>query len=179
MLLYNYLAGEPITGVDTGRPLLLRSADSRFTFANFCRASLFSTFATLKVGMDILVEEQVALDRLTGHGGLFRQADIGAKILAAATDTPVQTIKTAAVGGPYGMALLASYAAGHCKGEPLENYLQNRVFRDAEVHTTRPEADDVAAFSAYLCRFKACLAVEKAAAAVKIRELRNRYAEGL
>ncbi|BAK98389.1 putative L-ribulokinase [Oscillibacter valericigenes Sjm18-20] len=166
VLICNYLAGEPITGVETGRPLLLRSADSRFTFANFCRASLFSTLATLKVGMDILAEEHVALDRLTGHGGLFRQAGVGAKLLAAATNTPVQTMKTAAVGGPYGMALLASYAADRCTGERLEDYLQNRVFRDAEVHTTQPEADDVAAFNAYLRRFKACLAVEKAAAAV-------------
>lgn len=167
VLIYNYLAGEPITGVETGHPLLLRSADSRFTFANFCRASLFATLATLKVGMDILAEEQVALDRLTGHGGLFRQADIGAKILAAATDTPVQTMKTAAVGGPYGMALLAAYAADHCTDETLEDYLQNRVFRDAEVQTTQPEADDVAAFSEYLRRFKAYLAVEKAAACLK------------
>jgi sugar (pentulose or hexulose) kinase len=166
VLIYNYLAGEPVTGVETGHPLLLRSADSRFSFANFCRASLFATLATLKVGMDILSEEHVALDRLTGHGGLFRQERVGAKLLAAAANTPVQTMKTAAVGGPYGMALLAAYAADRCAGETLEDYLQNRVFRDAEVHTTQPEADDVAAFSAYLRRFKAYLAVEKAAAAV-------------
>lgn len=167
LLLYNYLAGEPITGVETGRPLLLRSADSRFTLANFCRASLYATLATLKVGMDILAQEHVALDRLMGHGGLFRQEDVGAKFLAAATNAPVQTMKTAAVGGPYGMALLASYAARRPAGETLEDFLQKRVFCGAEVHTTQPAAEDVAAFSAYLRRFKAGLAVEKAATVLK------------
>lgn len=164
ILIYNYLAGEPITGVEEGHPMLLRSADSRFTFSNFCRASLFSTLATLKVGMDILAEEHVRVDRLTGHGGLFSQADIGAKLLAAAANTPVQTMKTAAVGGPYGMALLAAYAAGHHPGETLEDYLQNRVFCDTEVRTTQPEADDTSAFSEYLRRFKMGLSVEKAVA---------------
>ena len=102
-----------------------------------------------------------------GHGGLFRQECVGAKFLAAATNTPVQTMKTAAVGGPYGMALLASYAADRCTGETLENFLQNRVFHDAVVHTTQPVSEDVVAFSAYLCRFKEGLAVEKAAAVLK------------
>ncbi len=167
LLLYNYLAGEPITGVEIGHPLLLRAADSRFTLANFCRASLYATLATLKVGMDLLTQEHVALDRLMGHGGLFRQEGVGTKFLAAATNTPVQTMETAAVGGPYGMALLASYSADRSTGETLEDFLQNRVFRDAQVHTTQPKAEDVAAFSAYLSRFKAGLAVEKAAAVLK------------
>jgi len=164
LVIYNYLAGEPVSGVEEGRPMVVRTPDSRFTFANFCRASLYSTLATLKIGMDILAGEHVAVDRLMGHGGLFRHAGAGARFLAAAVQTPVQTMKTAAVGGPYGMALLAAYAlSGH--RQTLEEYLDQRVFADAETTLTQPDSADMRGFQTYLTTFKAGLAAERAAAA--------------
>ena len=164
LVIYNYLAGEPVSGVAEGRPMVVRTPDSRFTFANFCRASLYSTLATLKIGMDILAGEHVAVDRLMGHGGLFRHAGAGARFLAAAVRTPVQIMKTAAVGGPYGMALLAAYAlSGH--SQALEEYLDQRVFAGAETTLTRPDDADVRGFQAYLTTFKSGLAAECTAAA--------------
>lgn len=164
LVIYNYLAGEPVSSVAEGRPMVVRTPDSRFTFANFCRASLYSTLATLKIGMDILAGEHVAVDRLMGHGGLFRHAGAGARFLAAAVRTPVQTMKTAAVGGPYGMALLAAYAlSGH--NQALEEYLDQRVFAGAETTLTRPDDADMRGFQAYLTTFKSGLAAECAAAA--------------
>ena len=164
LLLYNYLAGEPVTGVPEGRPLFLRSPGSRFTLANFCRASLYATLATLKIGMDILDREHVALDRLTGHGGLFRHAGAGAQFLAAATGTPVCTMDTAAVGGPYGMALLALYAMEG--GRPLEEFLSDRVFAASQVTLIRPSESDAEGFRIYMKRFQEGLAAERSAAAV-------------
>jgi sugar (pentulose or hexulose) kinase len=164
LVLYNFLAGEPVAGIDAGRPMLLRSPDSRFTAANFCRASIYSTLATLTLGMDILAQEHVRVDRLTGHGGLFRHAGVGARFLAAAVQAPVCTMKTAAVGGPYGMALLAYYAMVS-DGRTLEQFLNDNVFAKADSTLTTPDAADAAGFRAYLTRFNAALAAERSAAA--------------
>lgn len=163
LLLYNYLAGEPVAGVTEGYPMLIRSPGSRFTLANFCRASIYSTLATLKIGMDILANENVTVERLTGHGGLFRHADIGARFLAAAVSAPVSTMETASVGGPYGMALLAAYTMDRAGGERLEDFLSRRVYASVKVTVTKPDAADVIGFAAFLNHFKTGLAVEKAA----------------
>ena len=47
LLAYNHLAGEPIAGLDEGRPLFVRTPDSRLTLANFMRAQLYGVFGTL------------------------------------------------------------------------------------------------------------------------------------
>lgn len=166
LMLYNYLAGEPVVGAAEGRPMLIRLPGSRFTLANFCRVSLYAALATLKIGMDILTGENVSVDRLTGHGGLFRHAGAGAKFLAAAVNAPVYTMNTAPVGGPYGMALLASYAANRKAGETLEDFLANNVFIHTVPVVTLPGAADIAGFNVFFKKFKACLSVEKFAAAI-------------
>ncbi len=163
LLVYNYLAGEPVTGVMEGRPMLVRTPKSRFTLANFCRASIYATLVTLKIGMDILADENVTVQRLTGHGGLFRHAGAGAKFLAAAVNAPVSTMETAAVGGPFGMALLAAYAAERTGGERLEEFLSNRVYAGTKISVTLPDPADVKGFRIFLDRFKAGLPAEKAA----------------
>lgn len=163
LLLYNYLAGEPIAGIAEGRPMLIRSPGSRFNLANFCRVNLYATLVTLKIGMDLLADENVTLERLTGHGGLFRHAGAGAKFLAAALNTPVLTMQTAAVGGPYGMALLAAYVMEKTGAETLDDFLANRVFAGTKVSITPPDADDVKGFQSFLKHYKAGLNVEKAA----------------
>ena len=159
----NYLAGEGVTHLDAGCPMVVRRADSQFTLANFFRAQLYATMATLKIGMDILAEEKVAIDSLTGHGGLFKTPVVGQRYLAAACDAPVKCMETAGEGGPWGMALLAAYMVLRAEGETLEHYLDTQVFAAARSTTEQPRPEDVDGFTAFLKQYKAGLAVERAA----------------
>ncbi|MCD7919411.1 MAG: ATPase [Clostridiales bacterium] len=163
VLVCNYLAGEGVTHLDGGRPLVLRRPDSRFTLANFLRAQLYAAMSTLKIGMDLLAREQVAIDSLTGHGGLFKTPVVGQRYLAAACNAPVTCMETAGEGGPYGMALLASYRANRADGETLEGFLSGRVFAGVAGTTLQPEAADVDGFNRYLARYRAALTVERSA----------------
>ena len=166
VLVCNYLAGEGVTHFDSGRPLVLRDPAVGFTLANLLRAMLYSSMATLKMGMDILAEEAVAIDSLTGHGGLFKTEGVGQRYLAAATGAPVTCMKTAGEGGPYGMALLAAYR-GRTGGEvPLEDFLAHCVFKDTEGSVLAPDPADVEGFNAYIRQYKKLLQVEETAVRV-------------
>lgn len=163
VLVCNYLAGEGVTHMDEGRPMVVRRPDSEFTLANFLRSQLYATMSTLKIGMDILAGEQVAIDSLTGHGGLFKTPVVGQKYMAAACNAPVTCMETAGEGGPYGMALLAAYMVNKAEGESLEAYLNAHVFNGVSGVTMKPDAADVAGFNAYIAQYKALLAVERTA----------------
>ena len=163
LLLYNYLSGEPVTGLTEGRPLLVRSPEANLNFANFMRAQLYSALATLKVGMDILAEEHVALDRMMGHGGYFKTPEVGQKIMAAAMDAPVSVMETAGEGGPWGMALLAAYGANRKDGQTLEDYLDQEIFAGQASTTVLPDAADQKGFRAFMDRYTKGLAIERAA----------------
>lgn len=166
LLVCNYMAGEGVTHMDAGRPMVIRKPDSRFTLANFFRAQLYSTMSTLKIGMDILAGEHVAIDSLTGHGGLFKTPVVGQKYMAAACNAPVTCMETAGEGGPYGMALLAAYMLRKASGETLEDYLNAHVFANAKGTTLAPQQADVDGFNAYITRYKAMLDVERKAVEV-------------
>lgn len=161
IITYNYLAGEGVTHLDGGRPMVVRRPDSSFALANFLRSQLYATMATLKIGMDILAEEGVAIDSLTGHGGLFKTPVVGQKYMAAACGASVTCMETAGEGGPYGMALLAAYMDR--RDESLEEFLSREVFASAKSVTLQPEQTDVDGFNRFLAVFKAGLAAEKAA----------------
>ena len=163
LVLYNYLSGEPITGMEEGRPLLVRSPEATLNFGNFMRAQLYSALATLKIGLDILAGEQVAVDRLLGHGGFFKTPVVGQRIMAAAAGAPVSVMETAGEGGPWGMALLAAYRVRKAEGQTLEDYLEQKVFAGQPVTTLAPEAADVAGFNAFIGRYTAGLPVERSA----------------
>ena len=163
VLVCNYLAGEGVTHLDQGRPLVIRRPDSRFTLANFFRATLYSTMATLKIGMDILAQERVGIDSLTGHGGLFKTPEVGQRFLAAACNASVTCMKTAGEGGPYGMALLASFLLRRRDGETLEEYLHSRVFAGMESVTLAPQQEDVDGFNSYAREYARLLQVERLA----------------
>lgn len=160
--LYNYISGEPVTGLTDGRPLLVRRKDSKLSLANFMRSQIYSIFASLAVGHRILHAENVRIRRLTGHGGLFKTPGVAQKYLAAAMDAPVTVMKTAGEGGPYGMALLAAYLL-HAKETTLEAYLENVVFGGAEGSTMEPDAADIAGYAAYLKAYCDALKLEHAA----------------
>ncbi len=161
---YNYYSGEPITKLPEGRPLLMRRPDAKLTLANFARAQLYSAVATLKLGMDILLEhEHVKLDSLLGHGGLFKTPVVGQKLLAGALNTPVSVMETASEGGPWGMALLAQFMKDKRQGQSLEDYLANDVFAGAKGSMQLPDAADVAGFGRFIEDYRKGLAVEQAA----------------
>ena len=166
VLVCNYLAGEGVTHMDAGRPLVVRTPESSFTLANFFRAQLYSTMSTLKIGMDILAEEGVAIDSLTGHGGLFKTPVVGQSYMAAACDAPVTCMETAGEGGPYGMALLASFLLNKNEGESLEDFLAKKVFAGVSGSTVQPDPACVEGFNTYIKRYKALLNVEKTAVSV-------------
>ena len=159
----NYMAGEVIAGLDAGRPLVARRPDAAFTLANFFRAQLYATMATLRMGMDILTAEGVTVERLTGHGGLFKTPGVGQRYMAAACGTPITCMSTAGEGGPYGMALLVAYMADRAAGESLDAFLDARVFSRVESTTLQPDPADVAGFNKYMTAYKGLLEAEKAA----------------
>lgn len=163
LLPYNYISGETMTGFSEGRPLFARMQNSHFTLANFMRAQLFTALGNLRIGMDILFDdEKVKLDSLTGHGGFFKTAQVGLAIMAAAMHTPVSALETAGEGGPWGMALLASYLV-HGNGKPLDEWLSAEVFAAAKSTTATPTPEDIDGFNKFLANFKKGLAIEKAA----------------
>ena len=165
VLTYNYMAGEGVTHLDEGRPMVVRRPESRLTLANFLRSQLYATMATLKIGMDILAGEHVAIDSLTGHGGLFKTPVVGQKYMAAACRAPVTCMESAGEGGPYGMALLASYMVQKAPAQTLEQYLETEVFADVKRMTLAPDSKDAAGFDHYLTQYRAALAAEQAAVA--------------
>lgn len=164
LLSYGYLSGEFITGVDEGRPLFVRSPESRFNLANFMRVNLFTALGAIKVGMDLLLkEEDVAIDSILGHGGLFKTKGVGQRILAAAINAPVSVMETAGEGGPWGMALLAAYMKNKENGENLEDYLAKKVFAGNEGSRMEPDPKDVEGYEVFIERYKKGIAIEKAA----------------
>lgn len=164
LLSYGYLSGENMTGIEKGRPLFVRSPESNFNLANFMRTHLFTAFGALKIGMDILTEnENVAIDSILAHGGLFKTPVVGQRIVAAALNVPISVMSTAGEGGAWGMALLASYLMNKEQEERLDDFLEHKVFQDVEGQEIAPDPADVKGFEAFMERYKAGLAIEQAA----------------
>ena len=164
LLAYNYFSGEHITGFNEGRPLFVRKPDSKFNLANFMRVHLYTSLGALKTGMNILLKkEHVALDRMMGHGGLFKTKGVGQRILAGAIDTPVYVMETAGEGGAWGIALLADYLIKKEDKESLTDYLENKVFHDAVGTGMDPVAEDVEGYEKFMETYAKGLAIEKAA----------------
>ena len=163
LLAYNYFSGENITGMEEGRPLFVRTPESKFSFANFARVTILTALATLKIGLDILLEEGVKIDSMLGHGGLYKTPVVGQKLTAAAINSPVSVMKTAGEGGAWGIALLASYMVNKEAGESLEKFLANKVFAGETGSSIDPDPADVKGFNDFIKRYKAGLPIERAA----------------
>lgn len=168
LLSYNYISGEPVTGLADGRPLFVRSANDKFNLANFMRTHLYASVGVLKIGNDILFnEEKIKVDKITGHGGLFRTKGVGQRILAAAINSPISVMETAGEGGAWGIALLGSYLVNNEKKQSLADFLDESVFvGDAGIEVS-PTPEDVAGFNAYIENYKAGLPIEEAAVKFK------------
>ncbi|MDO4931934.1 MAG: FGGY-family carbohydrate kinase [Prevotellaceae bacterium] len=164
ILAYNYISGEPVTGLQEGRPLIVRSANDKFNLANFIRSNLYATVAVLKLGNDILFkEEKVKVDRITGHGGLFKTKGVGQRVLAAALNSPISVMETAGEGGAWGIAILAGYVVNNKYGRNLADYLEEVVFEGNTGVEIAPDKEDVEGFNRYIETYKAGLAIEKSA----------------
>lgn len=164
LMAYNYYSGEHITGFEAGRPLFVRRPDAKFSLANFMRVHLYSSLASLKLGLNILLnEERVQIDRMLGHGGLFKTKGVGQRILAAAINAPVSVMEGAGEGGAWGIALLAAYMQWRRNGETLEDYLAQRVFVGRIGEEIAPDASEAADFEVFLRRYAAGLPMETAA----------------
>lgn len=164
LISYNYFSGEPVTGFDAGAPLFVRKAEDKFNLANFMRAHLYSSLAALKAGLDLLFkEEKVEVDEMFGHGGLFKTKGVGQRIAAAAMNTPVSVMETAGEGGPWGMALLATYMQNKEENENLESYLKTKIFAGESGSRMEPVKEDVAGFEKFMERYMAGLSIEHAA----------------
>ena len=168
LISYNYFSGEPVTGLTEGRPLFVRTAGDKFNLANFMRAHLYASVGVLKIGNDILFnKEKIKVDRITGHGGLFRTKGVGQRVLAAAINSPISVMETAGEGGAWGIALLGSYLVNNDKKQSLADFLDEKVFAGNAGVEVSPTAEDVAGFNAYIENYKACLPVEEAAVKYK------------
>lgn len=164
LLAYNYFSGEHITGFEEGRPMFVRTPESKFNLANFMRVNLFAALSVLKTGLDILFKQEgVQADKIYGHGGLFKTKGVGQGILAAALNTPVSVMETAGEGGAWGIALLASYMVNKKDGETLDDFLADEVFHGETGVEMQPDPKDVEGFDEYLKRYKAGLPIERAA----------------
>ena len=164
LLSYNYFSGEPVTGLDEGRPLFVRSVNDKFNLANFMRAHLFGSVAVLKIGNDILFnDEKIKVDRITGHGGLFKTKGVGQRILAAALNSPISVMETAGEGGAWGMALLAGYRVNNKENRNLPDYLDIEVFGDNKGNSISPTAEEVEGFNRYIKTYIDGLKIEKEA----------------
>ena len=164
LMAYNYVSGEPVTGFAEGRPLFMRSATDKFTLANFMRAQLYAAIGVLKIGNDILFkEEQVKVDRITGHGGYFKTKGVGQRMLAAALGSPISVMETAGEGGAWGIALLASYMVHHTPQQSLADFLDTQVFAGNAGIEVSPTVEDIEGFNAYIANYKRALPVEEAA----------------
>lgn len=164
LMAYNYISGETMTGIYEGRPLFVRLPDSNFTLANFMRTQLFTALGATRIGMDILFEkENVGLDSLTGHGGFFKTSKVGQTIMSAAMHTSITVMETAGEGGPWGMALLASYLVNG-NDLSLPDFLDRKVFGDSRKSSIMASEDDIEGFNKFMEKYKANLCVEKKAA---------------
>ncbi|MCR5691607.1 MAG: FGGY-family carbohydrate kinase [Eubacterium sp.] len=164
LLAYNYISGENITGMEEGRPMFVRTPNSKFNLANFMRVNLYSALATLKIGNDLLFkEEKVPVDKLLGHGGLFKTKGVGQQILADAMNAPISVMETAGEGGAWGIAVLAAYMIQKAEGESLADYLNNKVFAGQEGSELAPNPEGVKGFDEFIEIYKAGLPIQRAA----------------
>ncbi|MBQ7073327.1 MAG: FGGY-family carbohydrate kinase [Bacteroidales bacterium] len=158
---YNFISGEPVVGLAEGRPMLVRHALDKFNLANFMRANLYASVAVLKIGNDILFnEENVKVDRITGHGGLFKTKGVGQRVLAAALDSPISVMETAGEGGAWGMALLAAFLVNNAAKRNLPDYLEDVVFAGNQGEEIAPTSEEVEGFNRYLKNYMRLLPAE-------------------
>ncbi|MBC1521498.1 FGGY-family carbohydrate kinase [Listeria aquatica] len=161
LLSYGYYSGENITGVNEGRPLFVRSPESKFNLANFMRVHLASAFGAMRIGLDILKEENVQIDKLVGHGGIFKTPEVGQRILAAAMEAPVTVMETASEGGAWGIALLAAYLESG--DADLSDFLEQKVFGEDEGVTIAPTEVDMEGYRVFMERYQEGIEIEKMA----------------
>ena len=149
-----FISGETVMGVQTGFPMVVRKQNANFSIANFMRMHIMSAFGALAAGNEALRAEDVKIDKLYGHGGIFKTPKVAQSLLAAALEAPVTVMATAGEGGAWGQAVAAAYMATKAEGETLADYLDQKVFAGMEGVTVEPDPADVEGYRAFLDTFK-------------------------
>lgn len=158
----NYFSGEPVVNIKDGVPMFIRKADDEFNLSNFIRAHIYSSFATVKIGLDLLFnDEKIKIDKLLGHGGLFKIEKIVQQMMASSLNTPVEVTDTASEGGAWGMAILAEYMSYKEQNQSLEDYLNKEIFAETKSIVCYPNKEETEGFNKFLERYKNTLKIEK------------------
>lgn len=164
LLSYGFYSGEHIVGLSEGCPCFMHPANSNFNLANFMRVHLYTAFAAMKIGVDILIQqEKVEISQILGHGGIFKTKNVVQKILASALNVPIATMQTASEGGSWGIALLANYLNEHQKGVSLDDYLNQQIFNSTSVSVVEPDAEISTGYNTFMQRYKKGLGIVKEA----------------
>ena len=115
--------------------------------------------------MDIIFnKENEKIDRLKGYCGFFKTQEAGLTAMASAMHTPISLMETAGEGGPWGMAVLASYLVNG-KGKSLSDYLEQNVFATAKTKTFEASKEDQEGFNRFFANYTKGLDIERAAIA--------------
>lgn len=161
-VMYNYISGEHITNVEHGIPMMLRSAGSALTVKGISKALVYSALATLRMGMDILMEhEHPRITCITGHGGFFKTPTVGQTVASAAFKLPIAVLETAGEGGAWAMALLALYATEKGRKGGLEDYLETMIFSNCSKCVLEATKEQQADFDAFMEQFQRGLTLER------------------
>lgn len=164
---FNYLVAEPVAKIEQPYPLYYRTPDSRLNAKNFLLAQLYAIFASLKIGMDLLKEEQVPIHKLVGHGGVFKTKKVMAKILASILEAPVATYDSAGEGGAWGIAVLARYAYEK-SDDSFETYVDKIFEKNNRASIEEADPDIAKGFTQYFASYKKSLEKLRALQALEI-----------
>ncbi|HBO38653.1 MAG TPA: ATPase, partial [Pasteurellaceae bacterium] len=164
LLSYGFYSGEHGVGLSEGCPLFIHPTNADFNLANFIRVHLYSAFGAMKLGMDILMQqEKINIDSILGHGGIFKTKNVAQKILASALNTPIATMETAGEGGAWGIALLANFLEKYPSGQSLEQYLDDCIFRNVDISMVEPDENISDGYATFMRNYKKGIAVVQAA----------------
>lgn len=163
LMAYGFHSGEHLLNLSSGCPLFLHEPNAKFNLANFMRTQIYTSFGVLKKGLDILKNnENLELDKITAHGGLFKTKGVAQNILSSAINTPVAVNNAANEGGAWGIAVLACYLKNASKMS-LEDFLDTVIFKEpgaAEVHTVNPVSEVTKGFEDFMKTYDKYLKAE-------------------
>ncbi len=161
LLSYGFHSGEHGLNLAKGCPMFIHPTNAQFNLANFMRSQLYFCFAAMKLGIDILLQqEKVNISQILGHGGIFKTQGIAQKVLASALNTPILTMNTAGEGGAWGIALLANFLG---KNQSLESYLDEVIFKDSQTTLVNPDETMHAGYQQFMQTYQQGIAVVQTA----------------
>ena len=163
LMAYGFHSGEHILGLTRGCPVFLHNPDAKFNLSNFMRMQIYTSFGVLKFGIELLKNrENVALDTITAHGGIFKTMGVAQNILASAINTNVAVNASAGEGGAWGIAVLAAYLE-RANEISLAKFLDTVIFKKSEIKIVAPDPETANGYEHFMKNYNQYLKVEHAA----------------